>query len=176
MRRQGSGDIINISSVVGRMGLPGSPAYISSKFALEGLTECLRYELGQFGIRTTLIEPGVVKTGFFDSMRIPESCSDPKYRVLTDHMLAGIKMMVEMGTPPSQVADAVIGAINDEEMLPRYVVGADAEDGKRFHLEDNAWVLVRFSGTEPLLRIYCEANDPELVQTMLDEAQFMLGV
>ena len=64
MRRQGSGDIINISSVVGRMGLPGSPAYISSKFALEGLTECLRYELGQFGIRTTLIEPGVVKTGF----------------------------------------------------------------------------------------------------------------
>jgi len=127
MRRQGSGDIINISSVVGRMGLPGSPAYISSKFALEGLTECLRYELGQFGIRTTLIEPGVVKTGFFDSMRIPESCSDPKYRVLTDHMLAGIKMMVEMGTPPSQVADAVIGAINDEEMLPRYVVGADAE-------------------------------------------------
>lgn len=127
MRRQGSGDIINISSVVGRMGLPGSPAYISSKFALEGLTECLRYELGQFGIRTTLIEPGVVKTRFFDSMRIPESYSDPKYRVLTDHILAGIKMMVEMGTPPSQVADAVIGAINDEEMLPRYVVGADAE-------------------------------------------------
>jgi len=133
MRRQGSGDIVNISSVVGRMGLPGSPAYISSKFALEGLTECLRYELGQFGIRTTLIEPGVVKTGFFDSMRIPGSCSDPKYRVLTDHMLAGIKMMVEMGTPPSQVADAVIGAINDEEMLPRYVVGRrrrDVHEGK----------------------------------------------
>ncbi|MFB5623938.1 MAG: SDR family oxidoreductase, partial [Nitrosopumilus sp.] len=49
MRKQGSGSIINISSVAGRMGLPGSPAYISSKFALEGLGECLRYELGQFG-------------------------------------------------------------------------------------------------------------------------------
>jgi phosphomannomutase len=43
-------------------------------------------------------------------------------------------------------------------------------------LEDNAWVLVRFSGTEPLLRIYCEANDPDLVQSILDEAQSMLGV
>ena len=48
MRKQNSGNIINISSVVGRMGLPGSSAYISSKFALEGLGECLRYELGQF--------------------------------------------------------------------------------------------------------------------------------
>jgi len=127
MRRQGSGNIINISSVAGRMGLPGSPAYISSKFALEGLAECLRYELGQFGIRTTLIEPGVVKTKFFESMRIPESHADPKYKAITDHMLAGIKMMVQMGTPPSQVADAVVKAISDEEMLPRYVVGADAE-------------------------------------------------
>ncbi len=109
------------------MGLPGSPAYISSKFALEGLTECLRYELRQFGIRITLIEPGVVKTKFFESMRIPESCADPKYRALTDHILAGIRMMVQMGTPPAQVAEAVIAAINDKEMLPRYVVGADAE-------------------------------------------------
>ncbi|KAF6242034.1 short-chain dehydrogenase/reductase, partial [Nitrosopumilus sp. b1] len=48
MRKQSSGIIVNISSVVGRMGLPGSPAYISTKFALEGFTECLRYELGQF--------------------------------------------------------------------------------------------------------------------------------
>ena len=127
MRRQGCGDIVNISSVVGRMGLPGSPAYISSKFALEGLTECLRYELGQFGIRTTLIEPGVVKTKFFDSMRIPKEHTDPKYRSLTDHMLEGIKMMVQMGTPPAQVADMVLKAIKSDEMLPRYVVGADAE-------------------------------------------------
>ena len=49
MRNQNSGIIVNISSVVGRMGLPGSSAYISTKFALEGLSECLRYELGQFG-------------------------------------------------------------------------------------------------------------------------------
>ena len=126
MRNQKSGNIINISSVVGRMGLPGSPAYISSKFALEGLVECLRYELGQFGIKTTLIEPGVIKTNFFESMKIPDSETDPKYKELTDHILAGLKMMVQMGTAPSQVAEVIIKAIHDDEMLPRYVVGTDA--------------------------------------------------
>ena len=126
MRKQNSGIIVNISSVVGRMGLPVSPAYISTKFALEGLSECLRYELGQFGIKTTLIEPGVIKTNFFNSMKVPESKIDPKYKTLTDNILAGFKMMVEMGTAPSQVADVIIKAIHDDEILPRYVVGTDA--------------------------------------------------
>ena len=126
MRNQNSGNIINISSVVGRIGLPGSPAYISSKFALEGLGECLRYELGQFGIKTTLIEPGVIKTNFFESMKVPDSKTDPKYKELTDHILAGLKMMVQMGTAPSEVAKVIIKAIHDDEMLPRYIVGTDA--------------------------------------------------
>ena len=126
MRNQNSGIIVNISSVVGRIGLPGSPAYISTKFALEGLSECLRYELGQFGIKTTLIEPGVIKTNFFNSMKIPESKTDTKYKELTDNILAGLKMMAEMGTPPSQVANVIIKAIHDDEILPRYAVGTDA--------------------------------------------------
>ncbi len=126
MRKQGSGIIVNISSVVGRMGLPGSPAYISTKFALEGLSECLRYELGMFGIKTTLIEPGVIKTNFLKSMKIPESNADPKYKELTDNMLAGLKMMAEMGTLPAKVADVIIKAIHDDEILPRYIVGTDA--------------------------------------------------
>ena len=126
MRKQNSGIIVNISSVAGRIGLPASPAYISTKFALEGLSECLRYELGQFGIKTTLIEPGVIKTNFFNSMKIPESKTDPKYKQLTDNILAGLKMMVEMGTAPSQVADVIIKAIHDDDILPRYIVGTDA--------------------------------------------------
>ena len=126
MRKQGSGVIVNISSVVGRMGFPGTPAYISTKFALEGLTECLRYELDQFGVKTTLIEPGVIKTNFFNSMKIAESRSDPRYKELTDKILSGLKMMVEMGTHPSEVAKTVIKAINDKEILPRYIVGTDA--------------------------------------------------
>ena len=126
MRKQNSGIIVNISSVVGRMGLPGSSAYISTKFALEGLSECLRYELGQFGIKTTLIEPGVIKTNFFNSMRVPESKIDPKYKTLTDNILTGLKMMVEMGTAPAQVANVILKAVHDDEILPRYVVGTDA--------------------------------------------------
>jgi len=126
MRKQNSGIIVNISSVAGRMGLPGSPAYISTKFALEGLSECLRYELGMFGIKTTMIEPGVIKTNFFDSMKIPESKVDPKYKELTEHILSGLKMMAEMGTEPAQVAEVVLKAIHDKEILPRYIAGTDA--------------------------------------------------
>ena len=126
MRKQGSGVIVNISSIGGKMGLPGLPAYISSKFALEGLVECLRYELGMFGIKTTLIEPGAIKTNFFNSMKIPDSNVDSKYKQLTENMLAGLKMMMEMATVPSKVADVVIKAIHDEEILPRYTVGTDA--------------------------------------------------
>ena len=126
MRKQKSGIIVNVGSIVGRMGLPGSSAYISTKFALEGLSECLRYELGMFGIKITIIEPGVIKTNFFDSMRIPHSKTDPKYQEITEHILNGLKMMVEMGTDPSQVAQSIINAIHDKEILPRYVVGSDA--------------------------------------------------
>jgi NAD(P)-dependent dehydrogenase (short-subunit alcohol dehydrogenase family) len=126
MRKQGSGTIVNISSVVGRMGLPGSSAYISTKFALEGFSECLRYELGMFGIKTTLIEPGVTKTNFLKSMKIPDLKSDEKYKQLTDNILAGFKMMIEMGTAPVKVAEVIIKAIHDDEILPRYIAGTDA--------------------------------------------------
>src|SRR5215218_2059915 len=54
MRKQGSGRIINISSGAGRIGYPGGSAYVSSKFALEGLSESMAYEIEQFGIRTVL--------------------------------------------------------------------------------------------------------------------------
>jgi hypothetical protein len=59
-------------------------------------------------------------------MIVPESKTDPKYKTLTDKILAGLKMMVEMGTAPSQVADVILKAIHDDEVLPRYVVGTDA--------------------------------------------------
>jgi len=73
-----------------------------------------------------MIEPGVIKTNFLNSMKVPESKIDPKYKTLTDNILAGLKIMGEMGTAPSQVADVVMKAIQDDEMLPRYVVGTDA--------------------------------------------------
>lgn len=125
MRERGSGRIVNMGSVAGRMGLPGSPAYISSKFALEGLTECMRYELSPFSIQTTIIEPGVVKTPFFKSMKVTEP-EHPEYQKMMDQIMSGLQMMVNMGTEPDVVAGVVIKALNDTEMLPRYTAGADA--------------------------------------------------
>lgn len=125
MRNQNSGKIVNVSSVVGRMGFPGSPAYISSKFALEGLSECMRYEMAPFGIKTTIIEPGMIKTNFFSSMKIVQEPSLP-YKEITDKVLNGLKMMVEMATEPSEVAKTILKAVEAEEPLPRYVVGNDA--------------------------------------------------
>jgi len=127
MRKQGSGAIVNISSVAGRIGFPGSPAYISSKFALEGLSESLRYELGQFGIKTIIIEPGVIKTNFFSSMKIGQPKPDSPYKEITEKVIMGVKMMAELGTPPSEVATTILNAIKEENPRPRYVVGNDAQ-------------------------------------------------
>lgn len=125
MRTQGGGRIVNVGSVVGRMGLPCSPAYISSKFALEGVTECLRYELDQFGIQTTIIEPGVVKTSFFKSMRVTKPKNEA-YAKMINHIMSGLQMMVHMGTDPKSVADVILEALREPHMRPRYVVGPDA--------------------------------------------------
>lgn len=127
MRKQGSGIIVNVSSVAGRIGFPGSPAYISSKFALEGLSESLRYELGQFGVKTIIIEPGVIKTNFFSSMKIAEPKTDSPYKEITEKVIMGIKMMAELGTPPSEVATTILHAIKEENPRPRYIVGNDAQ-------------------------------------------------
>ena len=126
MRKQGSGFIVNISSVAGRIGFPASSAYISSKFALEGLSECLRYELDQFGVKTIIIEPGVIKTSFFSSMQVVKPKNGSPYKDITDKVVSGVKMMAEMGTAPVEVAKTVVKSINDKDPLPRYVVGTDA--------------------------------------------------
>ena len=127
MRKQSSGYIVNISSVAGRIGFPVSPAYISSKFALEGLSESLRFELMPFGINVIIIEPGVIKTNFFDSMKMSEkSQQDSTYKEITDKVISGVKMMAEMGTHPKEVANVVIKTLGEEKPLPRYVIGNDA--------------------------------------------------
>ena len=126
MRKQGSGIIVNVSSVAGRIGFPGTPAYISSKFALEGLSECMRYELSPFGIKTIIIEPGVIQTNFFSSMKVAYGKPGSPYKEITEKVLNGVKMMAEMGTPPIEVAKTIMKAIKTAEPLPRYVVGSDA--------------------------------------------------
>ena len=127
MRKQGSGKIVNISSVAGRIGFPASPAYISSKFALEGLSESLRLEISPFGVDVIIIEPGVIKTNFLNPVKLAKkSESDTAYSDITAKVVSGVKMMAEMGTPAKEVADTIVKAVKDDKPLPRYIVGNDA--------------------------------------------------
>ncbi len=125
MRSQKSGIIVNISSVAGRIGFPVTPAYISSKFALEGLSESMRYELAPFGIKTIIIEPGVVKTNLFTSLK-KSAKQGSVYKGITEKVMQGLTMMCQMGTPPQEVARTIVSAVSSENPLPRYPVGNDA--------------------------------------------------
>ena len=125
MRKQNSGIIVNLSSLAGRIGFPGTPAYISSKFALEGLSESMRYEMSPFGIKTIIIEPGVIKTNIFSSMKNTTKPDSP-YKEISEKVEKGIKMMGELGTDPKEVANTITKAIEADDPLPRYIVGNDA--------------------------------------------------
>ncbi|MGI0074779.1 MAG: SDR family oxidoreductase [Nitrosotalea sp.] len=125
MRNQKSGTIVNISSVAGRIGFPVTPGYISAKFALEGLSESMRYELIPFGIKTIIIEPGVIKTNLFSTLKKVTKADSP-YKDMTEKVMNGLLMMSEMGTPPQEVAKTIIKAVSSENPLPRYPVGNDA--------------------------------------------------
>lgn len=125
MRSQKSGIIVNISSVAGRIGFPVTPAYISSKFALEGLSESMRYELAPFNIKTIIIEPGVIKTNLFATLK-KTTKPDSVYKDITEKVMQGLTMMSQMGTPPQEVARTIVNAVKAENPLPRYPVGNDA--------------------------------------------------
>src|SRR6185312_14991559 len=71
MRKQRNGIIINVSSISGIVGFPAQSVYVSTKFALEGLSEAISYELEQYGIKVILIEPGVINTNFAPNIKLP---------------------------------------------------------------------------------------------------------
>src|SRR5215217_3420176 len=73
MRNQRSGTIVNISSLAGYIGFPASSVYVSTKFALEGLSESLAYEIQPYGIKVILIEPGVINTNFLENIVMPDN-------------------------------------------------------------------------------------------------------
>jgi NAD(P)-dependent dehydrogenase (short-subunit alcohol dehydrogenase family) len=130
MRKQRNGIIINISSIGGRIGFPLSPAYIASKFALEGLSESMRYELKEFGINIVIIEPGVIKTNFVDNVKTADkrSRSESPYADLIETASNGFgKMMMNNSSPPKLVAEAILNAITSKAPEIRYLVGDDAE-------------------------------------------------
>ena len=126
MRKQRKGTIVNVSSVGGRVGTPLNSAYIASKFALEGLSESMRYELKEFGINIVIIEPGVIKTNFVENIKSADV--RPEYADLIGRALKGFeKMMDNNSSSPKLVAEAILNAITSKEPEIRYVVGEDAK-------------------------------------------------
>jgi len=129
MRKQKSGTIVNVSSVGGRIGLPVLSAYHSTKFALEGLSESMSYELEPFGIRVVIIEPGVIRTNIMNSSIIAKKAQDPKspYFSLIQKVENNFKLMMENeSSPPEEVAKAILGVVTSENSQLRYTVGNDA--------------------------------------------------
>jgi len=139
-RKRGSGVIVNVSSVSGRVSSPLEAAYCASKFALEALTESLHLEVRHFGIRCVLIEPGTIATG--------STASEPHkgpadYAGLWEQWArARTKMSGPSGrTGPEVVALAIANAIEDPATPFRVPVGQDAEMilGLRRSLDDQAF-------------------------------------
>jgi NAD(P)-dependent dehydrogenase (short-subunit alcohol dehydrogenase family) len=82
MRKQKNGIIINVSSLAGIVGIPASSAYVSTKFALEGLSESISYEVEPYGIKVILIEPGVINTNFVPNIELPNSIGNKSQKPL----------------------------------------------------------------------------------------------
>jgi NAD(P)-dependent dehydrogenase (short-subunit alcohol dehydrogenase family) len=129
MRAQRSGTILNISSIAGWMSFPGSGAYGSSKFALEGLTESLEAELRPLGIRTILIEPGSFQTNFYghNYLRIANEIED--YAETAGKTLEFFDVW-DGNQPgdPHKAVNAMIDIANHPNPPLRLLLGSDAYD------------------------------------------------
>jgi NAD(P)-dependent dehydrogenase (short-subunit alcohol dehydrogenase family) len=119
MRGAGEVLIINVSSIIGRMALPYASLYIATKFAVEGLSESMRYELEPFHIRVKTIEPGSINTEFGKGSK-QTAVSDP-YRASMTKFLAVFTKANSAGSKPDEVAKVIYRAANDRSNRLRYL-------------------------------------------------------
>jgi NAD(P)-dependent dehydrogenase (short-subunit alcohol dehydrogenase family) len=127
MRKQKSGIIVNMSSGAGRFGYPNGSAYVSTKFALEGLTESVAYEVEPFGIKIVLVEPGFVRTNFSNVVAKKSQSTNSQYSKMTEKMAASIEQMKLKSSPPELVANVVLEVVTSKNPNLRYLAGKDVE-------------------------------------------------
>jgi NAD(P)-dependent dehydrogenase (short-subunit alcohol dehydrogenase family) len=124
MRKQKAGYIINIGSIGGLIAIPYQGLYSASKFALEGLTEALRLEVGGLGIRAVLIEPGDHRTSFTHNRRFAAACAEnPVYRAPFERAVRRMASDEQAGPPPDKIARLVYQLIHTRNPRLRYTVG-----------------------------------------------------
>jgi NAD(P)-dependent dehydrogenase (short-subunit alcohol dehydrogenase family) len=147
MRERGSGRIVNIGSMGGKLTFPGGGAYHASKYAVEAFSDALRFELAGFGIHVVLIEPGLITTNFEDAaLASMDLDADGPYAEFnravakaTSEAYSG--PMARLGGPPEAVAKVVEKALTKGRPKARYTVtiSAPASIATRRLLSDRAW-------------------------------------
>ena len=139
MRERRSGHIINVSSIQGRMSVPSYAAYAASKWALEAASEALAQEAKSFGIKVSIVEPGMIATSVWDKRRdIPSNTRYPQERRI--HAL--VNALLKQPVSAFVVADKIVEIVQSKTWKLRHTVGPDAEPTLQYRasMSDEQWV------------------------------------
>lgn len=135
LRAQGSGAVVQISSMGGQLSMPGFGAYCATKFALEGISEALAAEVAPFGVKVLIVEPGAFRTEFGGG-RMHRSRTIDAYAVSTGETRDAVENMdgTQPGDP-AKAAAAIVHAVGSDDAPLRLALGADAVEAIRAHHE-----------------------------------------
>ena len=146
MRREGRGRIVNISSMGGKVVFPGGGAYHGTKFAVEAISDALRFEVRGFGVHVSVIEPGLIRTSFGETAvgSVPEHEGPyTEFNTAVAKATAGAYdgPLAKLGAGPEAVAKAIEKAITARRPRTRYPVTASARFfmGQHAILPDRGW-------------------------------------
>lgn len=142
-RANKSGLIINVSSIGGKMTFPMGTLYHGTKFAVEGMTEALSFEMAEIGVKMKIIEPGAIKTDFATrSLDFYNDESISEYQGLVGKMMGLMDSVSNQGAEPVVVAEAVYEAATDGSDKLRYTAGEDAKEymKNRKEMDDEAFM------------------------------------
>ncbi len=129
------GNIINVSSIAGKIPFAYASAYIASKFALEGLSETVSDEVTDKGIKINIIEPGVVKTKFLENTKIIIKENSPYSEIISKWEVIAKKLFDVTQNLPNDVANAILQCIKDSSSKLRVPVGEDAKIFLEMHAQ-----------------------------------------
>ena len=156
MRARRAGTIVNIGSTGGRFAGPGAGAYHISKYSVEALSDALRAEVKQFGVRVVLIEPSTVRTKFVeDQLSAMRSDADEgpyrEFKRRYAEINRALAKMPVVSIDADTVARRVVRAVESKNPRPRYIVGASGKASvlARLLLTDRMWDRLLMKGLSP---------------------------